>query len=199
MAKKAYAGVLSDVPIYETSTTTVRFRKSSFDQFFSTDGGTIQDCDGYFDAETIDSKTYVSFYGVRYKTQTFVFAAKGDLTGVMVYTTRTSSGNTMEVWVNDVAQTVNAKGETSISVGSLAKGGTIKVRMLGYNPTGADVPHVAFCCDGVITNTTLVGTETKDAARQIRKMYCSPSGVARKVKKAYVGDESGVARQFYLA
>ena len=197
MAKKAYAGLLSDVPIYETSTTTVRFRESSFDKFFSTDGGSLNDSQGYFDSETIDNKTYVSFYGIRYRSQTFVFEAKGDLTGVMIYTKRTNANNTMNIWVDDVAQTVNASGTTSISVGSLAKGGTIKVEILGYNPTGTDVPHVAFHCDDTITNTTLVGTETKDAARQIQKMYCSPSGVARKVKKAYVGDDNGIARQFF--
>lgn len=33
----------------------------------------------------------------------------------------------------------------------------------------------------------------------IQKLYCSPQGTARQVKRAYMGDENGIARRFFEA
>lgn len=195
MAKKTYAGVLSDVPVYTTTTTPVDYCLDNFGLFFDIES----EDEGRYNDYTLNSLNYVIFYGTFVDVTVTTFTALHDLTGVKIRCSRSNQSNTMNVTVNGVAQTVNVSGATDLAIGSLSKGSTIEVEIRGYYAE-VNQPHVAIYCDDLaIKNTTITGYEEKDAAQQIQKIYCSPDGVARAVKKAYVGDTDGIARQFFAS
>jgi len=200
MAKKTYAGVLSDVPIYEITSRQVEFNMTNFqDTFFSR---TIESgSSSYLNIQWNSTNNAVSINPKGSgSTVVVTYTALHDLTGVIVGHRSIKSTTYLSIRINGVSQSLtNSMQITWIQVGNLSKGGTIKLSMT-YPSSSSYTPYVFIACDNLnIEEKTLTGYEQKDAAQQITRMYCSPSGVAREVKKVYVGDENGIARQMFAS
>lgn len=198
MAKKTYVGVLSDVPVYETTSVQAEYSMENYDTHFFTrtvNSGVISNLIlSWSDTDGVCFRPNSSASGAEVA---FTLTARHDLTGVQLRYRSVSGSSRLTIKIKGVTQKISTSSTSSvITVGALNQGETIYLK-LTQGATNAN-PYVYVMCDDLNGEQKVItGYEQKEAAQQITKMYCSPSGVARAVKKAYVGDENGIARQFF--
>ena len=185
MAMGMYVGVETDVPIYETSTTTQSFALSvaNKDKFFSISNGSETSGWNISNNGTNGIKLTPGNVGdVHNVTATIVLTALKNLSGVSlsgVYNTESGWDEmTLEIAGSVVINALSGLGKTyTWSGNSIAKGQQIKFQFYkdtsNYEDTASNTYFILSCdaiTETVITQTQ-VGTERKNVARSVPKGY----------------------------
>ncbi len=199
MAKKAYIGIITEIPIYEETTTTTS--KS----FGSLNGSTIVQ---YF---TVTREDEYSFY----PSGTVFYSDNAGVDGSIASITLTAKFNMPTVSFSYDCYSETGYDELTVTVagntidtvsggaggrwsGSLAKGESITFSYEKDSSESASDDMASFWdLTGTYEETTTerdqVGTETKSVARKIKNAYIGIESIARRIKKAYIGI-GGIAR-----
>ena len=193
MAKKAYVGVMTDIPIYSEETKTVDITASNISDYFTVTNGT------YYFVGSGSSFTSDSYGG---DTSVTTFTAKRDIEAISFEYGHTMSPMLrgfflLEVGGNQIYYTATLASNENTYTGSLKAGDSIHIEF--NNKASSATSYNAYIRNIAITihSKTLIGTETKEVARRARKMYIGVDGIARKIKKAYVG-VNNIARLFFF-
>lgn len=210
MSKGVYVGVLTEVPIYQETTTELEgLNNTTYNTLYFSRSNSYN--------YTITLVTPTAHGGIRIGPSTIgtdsttcgvVLTANRDLKNVKVYCEYKTEKNfdkvTTKVAGVTVMDAVSGTDNTALNLiwsGDLAAGEKIDCKYVKDSSQSASGEKVYWeiTCDPLTETTTeIVGYETKELARKVKKPYVEVEGLARKVKKGYIGVE-GVARQFYSA
>lgn len=205
MAKGIYIGVLTDVPIMETTTTQVALSLANLSNFFDVSGETGTRSWTRSDATDGGLKLVPGNFGVDNSTAEITLTAKKTLTNVVIkgayYTEQKYDQITLtvagSVKLNAVSGSSNP---TNRWTGTLQTGQTIVLRYAkdsSKSEYGERNTYFQVTCDPVTTTSEeIVGYKQQELARRVKSLYVSINGIARKVQKAYIGVE-GVARKVF--
>ena len=193
MAKGIYIGVTSEVPKYETttSTSTTNITSDTLSTYFSISGSS-----GYYPYGSIfelvgyeDETTYCYYVCKKEGSYTFNWTVSSE-----------ESYDVFSVTLNNSTIVNQVSGETS---GSFTKNLVVgdKLNFLfskdGSVDEGDDTCTWTISAKITTTTQTQVGTEIKNnIAKKVKKMYIGIGGVAHRIRKAYIGI-GNVARPFY--
>lgn len=180
MAKKAYIGVLTDIPIYTEETKTISITANNIADYFTVVNGSTYYFVGSGDTFTSNNG------GVNSSTATTTLTAKMDMDAISFNYSYSSEATfdkfTLVVAGTTVANAVSGPTTSKSYSGSLSAGDTIsftyaKDSSAHYNDDKCTFSGMRITA----TVKTQTGTETKS--------------VARKVKKGYVGVENFTPRE----
>ena len=171
--KKGYIGVVTDIPIYNTTTATIT--SSNISTYFTVTNGTyyfVGYSDGRFESNNNDEDDTGA---------TSIWKAKNTITNMSFnWSVDSESGyDKFTITVGDIVAVDGQSGEKSGSwSGSLAAGKTIELKYSkdSSNSVGNDAGIIK---DISITIQTQTGTETRSVARKIKKAYIGVGGKAR--------------------
>lgn len=202
MAKKMYVGRSTQIPIYETRpvevSKTVKVTPQNNAEFFTTNNGSWNDGEFHLGNCTTTGGRTAILSVKKDMTVSFTVYFNGGYQDDVEY-----PGYDSECRVKVNGAVIASATSSSINKawsGTIKAGQTIEV----YNHTGSSMCEDVFLRAFSVTHTVKemqqvqVGSETRDAARRVRRQYVSVDGKARRVRKAYVG-VNGKARLFYLA
>ena len=202
MAKRMYVGRSTQIPIYETRpvevSKTVKITPQNSTEFFTTNKGSWNDGEFRLMNGTTTGSVTATLSAKKDMAVSFTVYFDGGYRDDVEYPGEDSE---CRVKVNGavIASATNSLINKAWS-GTIKAGQTIEV----YNRTGSSMVEDVFLRAFSVTHTVKemqqvqVGSETRDAARRVRRQYVSVEGKARRVRKAYVG-VNGKARLFYLA
>lgn len=202
MAKRMYVGRSTQIPIYETRpvevSKTVKVTPQNNAEFFTTNKGNWNDGEFHLGNCTTTASTIATLVAKKDMTASFTVYYNGGYENDTDYPDYDSE---CRVKVNGaVIASATSSSINKAWSGTIKAGQTIEV----YNHTGSSMCEDVFLRAFSVTHTVKemqqvqVGSETRDAARRVRRQYVSVDGKARRVRKAYVG-VNGKARLFYLA
>lgn len=202
MAKRMYVGRSTQIPIYETRpvevSKTVKVTPQNNAEFFTTNNGSWNDGEFHLGNCTTTGGRTAILSAKKDMTVSFTVYFNGGYQDDVEY-----PGYDSECRVKVNGAVIASATSSSINKawsGTIKAGKTIEV----YNHTGSSMCEDVFLRAFSVTHTVKemqqvqVGSETRDAARRVRRQYVSVDGKARRVRKAYVG-VNGKARLFYLA
>lgn len=196
MAREGYIGIETEIPIYDTSPVSIDITLNNIYQYFSV----YEASEYWFSYE--GGGTWVSNNGGEpSSTATTELVAKSDMQISFSYSysseknydkfTLTVAGVTIE---NGVSGPTTSKTYS----GSIKSGQSIIFKYSKDSSSDSYSDECSFYNMIVtIVNEVQVGTEIREVARRIKDYFIGVAGVARRVKRAYIGDENGVARMFY--
>ena len=202
MAKRMYVGRSTQIPIYETRpvevSKTVKVTPQNNAEFFTTNKGNWNDGEFHLGNCTTTASTIATLVAKKDMTASFTVYYNGGYENDTDYPDYDSE---CRVKVNGaVIASATSSSINKAWSGTIKAGRTIEV----YNHTGSSMCEDVFLQKFSVTHKVKemqqvqVGSETRDAARRVRRQYVSVDGKARRVRKAYVG-VNGKARLFYLA
>ena len=174
MPKKAYVGVVTDVPIYEESTGTVNLTADNIANYFSVSNGQY-----YFEW---NGAGWVSNNGgIASSSATTVLTALQDISNLSFgyyYSSEASYDKfTLKVGGTTVENEASGTKTNKTWTGSLAKGKTIE---LTYAKDGSQDKNDDKCGLYSVTFTgkvlTQVGSERKSVAREVKSIYVGVNG-----------------------
>lgn len=203
MSKKVYIGVPTEVPIKEYTSQSYILNMSNLAKFFSVSSESGNSAWSRTDATDGGLKLVPGNIGVNSSTATITLTAKQNLTGVVIKGAYYTESNYDKITLTVAGSTVlNAvSGTSALSqrwTGSLASGKTIVLKYTkdsSQHASSESSTYFQIDCDDVIETTEIItGYETKDVGRNVGKMYLGINGVARRVKKGYIGVKNFVPR-----
>ena len=202
MAKKMYIGRISQVPIYEQQLVdvpkTVKVTPQNNAEFFTTNNGNWNDGEFHLGNCTTTASTIATLVAKKDMSVSFTVYYNGGYENDTDYPDYDS-----ECWVKVNGAVIASATSSLINKawsGAIKAGQTIEV----YNHTGSSMCEDVFLQKFSVTHTVKemqqvqVGSETRDAARRVRRQYVSVDGKARRVRKAYVG-VNGKARLVFTS
>ena len=196
MAKKAYLGILTEIPTYTEELKTVSITADNISEYFDVKNGSY-----YFAGS---GGTFTSNNGgVNSSTATTTLKAKQDIDDIVFSYSYSSEANydkfTLKVAGTTVENAVSGATTSKSYSGSLTAGQTVEFTYAKDSSQSSNYDKCTFSNMTIkIMVKTQTSSETKSVARRCTKAYIgvetSTKGtVARKIKKAYIGI-SGIAR-----
>ena len=180
MAKKAYIGVLTDIPIYTEETKTISITANNIADYFTVVNGSTYYFVGSGDTFTSNNG------GVNSSTATTTLTAKMDMDAISFNYSYSSEAHfdkfTLVVAGTTVANAVSGATTSKSYSGSLSAGDTISFT---YAKDGSQHSNKDKCTFSGMRITATVKTQTGTETKS----------VARKVKKAYIGVENFTPRE----
>ena len=169
MAKKAYIGVLTDIPIYTEETKTISITANNIADYFTIVNGSY-----YFvgSGDTFTSNNG----GVNSSTATTTLTAKMNMDAISFNYSYSSEANydkfTLVVAGTTVANAVSGATTSKSYSGSLSAGDTISFTYAKDSSTHSNNDKCTFSGMRITaTVKTQTGTETKSVARKVKKGY----------------------------
>lgn len=170
MAKKAYIGVLTDIPIYTEETKTISITANNIADYFTVVNGSTYYFAGSGDIFTSNNG------GVNNSTATTTLTAKMDMDAISFNYSYSSEANydkfTLVVAGTTVANAVSGATTSKSYSGSLSAGDTISFTYAKDSSTHSNNDKCTFSGMRITaTVKTQTGTETKSVAREVKKGY----------------------------
>lgn len=180
--KKCYIGVVTDIPIYEESVGTVNITSSNLEDYFNVTNESY-----YFaGSDSIFTSNNVGIHGSSAKS---TWIAKYNISNISFdYSVSSESGwdkLTIIVGGNTIASGISGTNSSSWS-GSLSAGDTISLTY--YKDSSASIGNDC----GTLSNMSITAIVKTQIGIETRP-------VARKIRRAYIGDENMVAHLCFPA
>lgn len=190
MARGAYVGVLTDIPIYQTETKTTSITASNISTYFTVTNSTY-----YFNGS--GSTFTTTNGGVASSTASTKLTAKFDMDVSFTYSYASESNYdkfTLVVAGTTVANALSGAPTSKTYSGSIQAGDVLDFSYVKDGSQDSNGDKCTFSGMSITyTEKTQTGSESKEVARKIRKNYIGIDDVARRIRKAYLGI-GGVAR-----
>lgn len=193
--KKMYAGVDTEVPIYENTMVTKEYplNLDNLDRYFTVD--TVSGYNGwsYSDYGSGGLNLVPGSFSSNMTNATITLTAKTNLTNVTIagaYNTNGSTYNEIRsvkvAGSNKISNSSTSFAYKTIWTGSLSEGQTIYLAFFvtkTSSATNASNTYFTLNCDALsetVEEETIVGYETLPVARKVKKGYVGVAGVARR-------------------
>lgn len=190
MAKGTYVGMLTDIPIYSTTTTSIT--SDNISSVFTITNGTY-----YFAGS---GSTFTSNNTVRSTTATTTLTALYDTEVSFSYSYYYYTSGSFSLTVGGVS-VVSDSGSPRQDIsgtysGSIKAGETIVFSF--SRGTSTNTRYQSTFSAMTATTSVQTGSEAKEVARRSKKIYIGINNIARKIKKGYIG-VNGVARLMFTS